>query len=66
MPRRVHVAMSALFAASWAAALTNGCSAAGHKTGFTNTGGDHLTNGVPVITNFKGPGKHRAVYQLSP
>lgn len=33
--------------------------------GFTNAGGDHLINGVPVITNFKGPGKHRAVYQLS-
>jgi len=33
--------------------------------GFTNAGGDHLINGVPVITDFKGPGKHRAVYQLS-
>ncbi len=33
--------------------------------GFTNPGGDHFVNGVPVITNFKGPGKDRAVYELS-
>lgn len=33
--------------------------------GFTNVGGNRMINGVPVITDFKGPGKHRAVYQLS-
>lgn len=33
--------------------------------GFTNTGGDQLINDVPVITDYKGPGKHRAVYQIS-
>lgn len=33
--------------------------------GFSNAGGDRIVNGVPVITDFKGPGKDRAVYQLS-
>lgn len=33
--------------------------------GFTNAGGDRTVNGVPVIADIKGPGKDRAVYQLS-
>jgi GNAT superfamily N-acetyltransferase len=32
--------------------------------GFVNVPGDLEVNGVAVISNFKGPGKHRAVYQL--
>jgi GNAT superfamily N-acetyltransferase len=39
--------------------------AAWESMGFSNAGGDRIVNGVPVITNFKGPGKDRAVYQLS-
>ncbi|GAB3430142.1 GNAT family N-acetyltransferase [Actinophytocola sediminis] len=38
--------------------------AAWESMGFANVGGDHLVNGVPIVTDFKGPGKHRAVYQL--
>ena len=33
--------------------------------GFTNVPGDHEINGVSVITDFKGPGRSRAVYQLT-
>lgn len=32
--------------------------------GFTNVPGDQVVNGVSVITDFKGPGKSRAVYEL--
>jgi GNAT superfamily N-acetyltransferase len=32
--------------------------------GFTNTPGDHTINGISVITDFKGPGRTRAVYEL--
>ncbi|MBB5159291.1 GNAT family N-acetyltransferase [Saccharopolyspora phatthalungensis] len=32
--------------------------------GFTNVPGDHNVNGVSVITDFKGPDKSRAVYEL--
>jgi GNAT superfamily N-acetyltransferase len=32
--------------------------------GFFNVPGDQVINGVSVITNYKGPGKDRAVYQL--
>ena len=32
--------------------------------GFTNAPGDYESDGVQVTANFKGPGKHRAVYQL--
>ena len=32
--------------------------------GFTSVPGDHIINGVPVITDFKGAGKTRAVFQL--
>lgn len=32
--------------------------------GFVNVPGDHRVNGVEVITDFKGPGKTRAVYEL--
>lgn len=32
--------------------------------GFTNIPGDHTIDGVSVISNYKGPGKHRAVYEL--
>ncbi|MFE0023375.1 GNAT family N-acetyltransferase [Amycolatopsis sp. NPDC059021] len=35
------------------------------KLGFTNIPGDRDINGVSVITDFKGPGKTRAVYELS-
>lgn len=31
--------------------------------GFTNVLGDRIENGVSVITGYKGPGKHRAVYE---
>ncbi|MGW5789146.1 N-acetyltransferase family protein [Saccharopolyspora sp. NPDC003752] len=41
---------------------------AAHRTwtriGFTNIAGDHTINGIEVISNYKGPGKHRAVYEL--
>lgn len=33
--------------------------------GFTNVPGDQTINGVFVISNYKGPGKHRAVYELT-
>ncbi|MEU3229408.1 hypothetical protein ACIQFP_26410 [Nocardiopsis alba] len=33
--------------------------------GFVNVPGDHEINGVSVITDFKGPGRSRAVYQLT-
>lgn len=43
--------------------------AASHATwlslGFTNIPGDRTDNGVFVTSNYKGPGKHRAVYQLN-
>lgn len=32
--------------------------------GFSNVPGDQVINGVCVITNYKGPGKDRVVYQL--
>jgi GNAT superfamily N-acetyltransferase len=32
--------------------------------GFTNVEGDLSEHGVSVVSNFKGPGKHRAVYEL--
>ncbi|GGN38504.1 hypothetical protein GCM10010109_65450 [Actinoplanes campanulatus] len=32
--------------------------------GFTNMPGDYQSDGVAVTADFKGPGKHRAVYQL--
>jgi GNAT superfamily N-acetyltransferase len=32
--------------------------------GFDNITGDMTVNGVSVISNYKGPGKHRAVYEL--
>jgi GNAT superfamily N-acetyltransferase len=35
------------------------------RLGFVNVIGDHMVNGVSLITDFKGPGKTRAVYQLS-
>lgn len=42
---------------------------AAHKTwvrrGFMNVTGDQLIDGVFVISDFKGPGKHRAVYEKS-
>jgi GNAT superfamily N-acetyltransferase len=42
--------------------------AAAHATwlslGFINVKGDHDLGGVSVISDFKGPGKHRAVYEL--
>lgn len=31
--------------------------------GFTNVPGDHDINGISLITDFKGPGKTRAVYE---
>lgn len=31
--------------------------------GFTNVAGDHTINGLSVITDYKGPGKTRAVYE---
>ncbi|MFI7121966.1 GNAT family N-acetyltransferase [Amycolatopsis sp. NPDC049868] len=33
------------------------------RRGFTNIRGDHTINGVSLISNYKGPGKHRAVYE---
>jgi RimJ/RimL family protein N-acetyltransferase len=33
--------------------------------GFTNIPGDRTTDGVSVISNYKGPGRHRAVYELT-
>ncbi|WP_236567856.1 MULTISPECIES: GNAT family N-acetyltransferase [unclassified Nocardiopsis] len=33
--------------------------------GFENVPGDHEVNGVSVISDFKGPGRSRAVYQLT-
>ena len=38
--------------------------AAWRTLGFINVPGDVEVNGVSVISNFKGPGKDRAVYQL--
>ncbi|MEU4243121.1 GNAT family N-acetyltransferase [Actinoplanes sp. NPDC026619] len=35
------------------------------KLGFTNLPGDQVIDGIQVISNFKGPGKDRAVYQLT-
>ena len=32
--------------------------------GFTNVPGDQTVDGVSVISNYKGPGKHRAVYEM--
>ncbi|MFF2554843.1 GNAT family N-acetyltransferase [Nocardia sp. NPDC058058] len=32
--------------------------------GFLNIAGDHTVEGVSVITDYKGPGKSRAVYEL--
>ncbi|QIZ37049.1 GNAT family N-acetyltransferase [Saccharopolyspora sp. ASAGF58] len=34
------------------------------RLGFTNISGDRTVNGVEVISDYKGPGKHRAVYEL--
>ena len=34
--------------------------------GFTNIPGDHTDNGISVISDYKGPGKHRAVYETCP
>lgn len=34
------------------------------RLGFTNISGDHAVNGIEVISDYKGPGKHRAVYEL--
>ncbi|MEV2274511.1 hypothetical protein AB0I72_02895 [Nocardiopsis sp. NPDC049922] len=33
--------------------------------GFVNVPGDREINGVSVISDFKGLGRHRAVYQLT-
>jgi ribosomal protein S18 acetylase RimI-like enzyme len=33
--------------------------------GFVNVPGDLVENGVQVVRDFKGPGKHRAVYELA-
>jgi GNAT superfamily N-acetyltransferase len=33
--------------------------------GFANLPGDHTVNGVSVTTDYKGPGRSRAVYQLT-
>lgn len=38
--------------------------AAWTSMGFTNLPGDQVVHGVSVISDFKGPGKDRAVYQL--
>lgn len=41
---------------------------AAHSTwttlGFTNVPGDHEIDGVSIITDYKGPGRSRAVYEL--
>jgi GNAT superfamily N-acetyltransferase len=34
------------------------------RLGFTNIPGDHAVNGISVISDYKGPSKHRAVYEL--
>ncbi|SEP54088.1 GNAT family N-acetyltransferase [Amycolatopsis saalfeldensis] len=34
------------------------------RRGFTNVPGDQTIEGVSVISDYKGPGKHRAVYEL--
>ncbi|MCP2255158.1 Acetyltransferase (GNAT) family protein [Prauserella aidingensis] len=34
------------------------------RLGFANIAGDHISNGISVITDYKGPGRHRAVYEL--
>lgn len=34
------------------------------RLGFVNVPGDHIVNGAEVISDYKGPGKHRAVYEL--
>ncbi|MGW0891089.1 GNAT family N-acetyltransferase [Saccharopolyspora sp. NPDC002578] len=34
------------------------------RRGFTNVAGDHTVNGISVISDYKGVGKHRAVYEL--
>ncbi|WP_245976384.1 GNAT family N-acetyltransferase [Amycolatopsis palatopharyngis] len=34
------------------------------QKGFTNTPGDHTINGISVVSDYKGPDKHRAVYEL--
>jgi GNAT superfamily N-acetyltransferase len=34
------------------------------RLGFTNIRGDRTINGVSVVTDYKGPGKTRAVYEL--
>lgn len=33
--------------------------------GFTNVAGDRIVDGISVISNYKGPGKDRAVYELT-
>jgi GNAT superfamily N-acetyltransferase len=38
--------------------------AAWTRLGFVNLAGDHEINGVSVTTDFKGPGRSRAVYEL--
>ena len=38
--------------------------AAWRRLGFANLPGDATDGGVHVISDFKGPGRHRAVYQL--
>ena len=38
--------------------------AAWSALGFVNVVGDHQINGVSVVTDFKGPGRNRAVYEL--
>jgi GNAT superfamily N-acetyltransferase len=38
--------------------------AAWRSLGWTNVPGDHEVDGVEVISDFKGPGKDRAVYEL--
>lgn len=37
--------------------------AAWESLGFVNVAGDHHINGVSVVTDFKGPGRSRAVYE---
>ncbi|MEU4340051.1 GNAT family N-acetyltransferase [Nocardia sp. NPDC023852] len=32
--------------------------------GFVNAPGDHEVNGISIVTDFKGPGRSRAVYEL--
>ncbi|MCX2729461.1 GNAT family N-acetyltransferase [Saccharopolyspora sp. NFXS83] len=34
------------------------------RRGFTNVAGDRTLNGISVISDYKGAGKHRAVYEL--